>query len=131
MVRDWFNAIRTAIILGKEGGGGGQAHLNAPTISLSGSVITIVNPASNGNFCDGFDIYCNGVKVANTSLNTIDLESIGGMPTGTDTFTVRCTGTGMLDSIDSNSVTYAVLNYFYTSDNEPFYDSDGKQFISA
>ena len=124
--------FREYIVLSKvNGGGGAHPTLNAPTITLEGSIINITDSPNNGNFTSRYDVYCNGNKFLETTSSTVDIESVTGLPTGTDTFTVKCVGYGFNDSSASNSVTYSVINYFITSDNKNFVTSDDKVFISA
>lgn len=130
VIRYLMDEFRKAIIFAK-GGSGDQAQLNAPSISLTGSVITIINPSTNGNFCDGYNLYCNGEFVTTTTETTIDIEEIPNLPTGTDSFTVRCKGSKMKESSNSNAVTYAYENCFYTVDDDAFYTVDDYEFISA
>lgn len=81
--------------------------LNAPSISLSGSTLTITNPATNGNFVAGYKIYSGQEVSGYVTSTTIDLSSYIS-ESGTHTVTVRAYATGFNDSAASNSVTYTV-----------------------
>lgn len=81
--------------------------LNAPTISLSGSTLTITNPATNGSFVSGYDVYKNGTLLTSTDLLTVDLSTLI-TDSGTYTIIVKAKGTNFNESVASNSVTYTV-----------------------
>lgn len=83
--------------------------LNAPSISLSGTTLTITNPASNGNFVTKYALY-NGSTLLLTTADastTIDL-SLWITTAGTYTLTVKAKGTNFNDSASSNTVTYTL-----------------------
>ena len=89
--------------------GGEQPTLNAPSISLSGTTLTITNPASNGNFVTKYALY-NGSTLLLTTADastTIDL-SLWITTAGTYTLTVKAKGTNFNDSASSNTVTYTL-----------------------
>lgn len=85
--------------------------LNAPTISLSNSTVTITNPVTNGSFVSGYDVYKNGTLLTSITLATVDLSTLI-TDSGTYTITVKAKGTNFNESIASNSVTYTVSSGF-------------------
>lgn len=95
-----------------KGGGGEQPQLNAPTISVSSSgnqsVISISNPATNGNFVEKYKIFLNDVLWTETTATS----NIAITPLGNNTVTVKACGTDFEDSPASNAVT--VNNYTIT-----------------
>ena len=111
--------------------------LNAPTISLSNSTITITNPVTNGSFVSGYDVYKNGTLLTSITLATIDLSTLI-TEGGTYTITVKAKGTNFNESVASNSVTYTVSSGFEVqvsvrSDTEgsmDFYDGQDTSGIS-
>ncbi len=82
--------------------------LNAPTISLSNSIVTITNPVTNGSFVSGYDVYKNGTLLTSITLATVDLSTLI-TDAGTYTITVKAKGINFNDSVASNSVEYTVL----------------------
>lgn len=106
--------------------------LNAPTISLSNSTVTITNPVTNGSFVSGYDVYKNGTLLTSITLATVDLSTLI-TDSGTYTITVKAKGTNFNESVASNSVTYTVSSGFEVqvsvrSDTESsiyFYDGQG------
>lgn len=85
--------------------------LNAPTISLSNSTVTITNPVTNGSFVSGYDVYKNGTLLTSITLATVDLSTLI-TDSGTYTITVKAKGTNFNESVASNSVTYTVSSGF-------------------
>lgn len=85
--------------------------LNAPTISLSNSTVTITNPVTNGSFVSGYDVYKNGTLLTSITLATVDLSTLI-TDSGTYTITVKAKGTNFNESVVSNSVTYTVSSGF-------------------
>lgn len=88
-----------------------QPTLNAPTISLSYSTLTITNPASNGNFVTKFKVFSNGTALTEVvikgSSTTVDLS--GYFTTdGTYTINVKASAANFNDSALSNGVSYVV-----------------------
>lgn len=81
--------------------------LNAPTISLSNSTLTITNPTTNGNFATSFKVYKGSTLLTSTANTSIDLSNLI-TEEGTYTITVRASGTNFNDSAASNSVSYTV-----------------------
>lgn len=106
--------------------------LNAPTISLSNSTVTITNPVTNGSFVSGYDVYKNGTLLTSITLATVDLSTLI-TEGGTYTITVKAKGTNFNESVASNSVEYTVSSGFEVqvsvrSDTESsiyFYDGQG------
>ena len=92
-----------------KGGGGAQPQLNAPTISVSSSgnqsLISISNPATNGNFVEKYKIFLNNVLWTETTATS----NIAVTPIGQHSVTVKACGTDFEDSPVSNAVT--VNNY--------------------
>lgn len=79
--------------------------LNAPNISLSGSTLTISNPATNGNFVTSYRVYSNGtllVSTANTSVNLANYIATA----GTFTITATACGNHFSESNKSTGVSY-------------------------
>lgn len=81
--------------------------LNAPSISISGTTLTITNPASNGNFVTSYTLYNGSTAITTTTSKTIDLSTYI-TTAGTYTLTVKAKGTNFNDSASSNSVTYTL-----------------------
>jgi len=101
-----------ALVVGTHQGGGQQPQLNAPTISVSSSgnqsVISITNPASNGNFVEKYGVYLDGTwSVDTTSTSNIPITTLGN-----HSVTVKACGTDFEDSPASNAVT--INNYAIT-----------------
>ena len=92
-----------------------QPTLNAPTISLSDSTLTITNPATNGNFATAYKVYDGETLVATVTTTTVDLSAYI-TTAGTHTITVKAAGTNFVDSAASNavSVTKAAVGYKLT-----------------
>lgn len=88
--------------------------LNAPTISLSNSTVTITNPVTNGSFVSGYDVYKDGTLLTSITLATVDLSTLI-TDSGTYTITVKAKGTNFNESAASNSVTYTVSSGFEVS----------------
>ena len=90
-----------------QGGGEVPPKLHAPTISLEGSILTILDSPLNGDFCDGFRIYSDGVQITVVSENTVDLSQyITG--TGSHSVTVKSYASLFQDSDTSQAVSYSV-----------------------
>lgn len=91
---------------------GNQPQLNAPTISVTSSgnqsVISISNPASNGNFVEKYGVYLDGAW----SFDTTSTSNIPITTFGNHSVTVKACGTDFEDSPASNAVT--VNNYTIT-----------------
>lgn len=81
--------------------------LNAPSISLSGTTLTITNPSSNGNFVTSYTLYNGSTVITTTTSKTIKLSTYI-TTAGTYTLTVKAKGTNFNDSASSNSVTYTL-----------------------
>lgn len=81
--------------------------LNAPSISVSGTTLTITNPASNGSFVTSYTLYNGSTVITTTTSKTIDLSTYI-TTAGTYTLTVKAKGTNFNESASSNSVTYTL-----------------------
>ena len=81
--------------------------LNAPSISLRDSTLTITNPASNGSFVTSYTLYNGSTEITTTPDKTINLSTYI-TTAGTYTLTVKAKGTNFNDSASSNSVTYTL-----------------------
>lgn len=85
-----------------------QPTLNAPTISLSDSTLTITNPTTNGNFATSYKVYDGETLVATVTTTTVDLSAYI-TTAGTHTITVKAAGTNFIDSAASNSQSFVVI----------------------
>lgn len=101
--------------------------LNAPTISLSNSTVTITNPVTNGSFVSGYDVYKDGTLLTSITLATVDLSTLI-TDSGTYTITVKAKGTNFNESAESNSVTYTVSSGFEVSVNISSSTFDANKF---
>ena len=81
--------------------------LNAPSISLNDSTLTITNPASNGSFVTSYTLYNGSTEITTTPDKTINLSTYI-TTAGTYTLTVKAKGTNFNESASSNSVTYTL-----------------------
>ena len=81
--------------------------LNAPTISLSNSTLTITNPATNGNFVTSYRIFNGSAELAVLTSKTVDLSTLLTDP-GTYSITVKASAPNFNNSAASNSVSYKV-----------------------
>ena len=81
--------------------------LNAPSISLSGTTLTITNPASNGSFVTSYTLYNGSTVITTTTDKTINLSTYI-TTAGTYTLTVKAKGTNFNESASSSSVTYTL-----------------------
>ena len=86
---------------------GAKPTLNAPSISISGTTLTITNPASNGNFVTSYTLYNGSTVITTTTSKTINLSTYI-TTAGTYTLTVKAKGTNFNDSASSNSLTYTL-----------------------
>lgn len=84
-----------------------QPTLNAPSISLSGSTLTITNPSTNGNFVTGYKVYKGGTLLTTITATTLDLSTLI-TAAGTYSITVKASGTNFNDSNASSAVTYTL-----------------------
>ena len=82
--------------------------LAAPTISISGGVVTIADSADNGNFAEGYKVYVDGSLFA--TVQTPWTYDVSSFLTEAGTYSIRCTvyATNFNDSAVSNEVTYTV-----------------------
>ena len=94
-------------------GGGDQPQLNAPTISIAGTTLSIEDPATNGNFTVGWKLYDAGAYVDQFLTTVIQLANIQ-FSTGTHKLTVKSFGTNFKDSAASNEVTYQITEKLAT-----------------
>ena len=94
-------------------GGGDQPQLNAPTISIAGTTLSIEDPATNGNFTSGWKLYDDGSYVDQFLTSVIQLANIQ-FGTGTHKLTVKSFGTNFKDSAASNEVTYQITEKLAT-----------------
>lgn len=104
-------------IVGTHSGGGNQPQLNAPSISLSANTITITNPATNGNFVTGYNIYIDGTFYDSTSSNTYDLSTYAQGGASSASITATAIGTNFLESAESESKTW-YSNFFLSGTYE-------------
>lgn len=81
--------------------------LNAPTISLSNSTLTITNPATNGNFVTSYRIFNGSAELAVVTSKTVDLSTLL-TDSGTYSITVKASAPNFNNSAASNSVSYKV-----------------------
>ena len=81
--------------------------LNAPTISLSNSTLTITNPATNGNFVTSYRIFNGSAELAVVTSKTVDLSTLL-TETGTYSITVKASAPNFNNSAASNAVSYEV-----------------------
>ena len=81
--------------------------LNAPTISLSNSTLTITNPATNGNFVTSYRIFNGSAELAVVTSKTVDLSTLL-TETGTYSITVKASAPNFNNSAASNAVEYVV-----------------------
>ena len=81
--------------------------LNAPTISLSNSTLTITNPATNGNFVTSYRIFNGSAELAVVTSKTVDLSTLLTDP-GTYSITVKASAPNFNNSAASNAVSYEV-----------------------
>lgn len=98
--------------------------LNAPTISLSNSTLTITNPATNGNFVTSYRIFNGSAELAVVTSTTVDLSTLL-TETGTYSITVKASAPNFNNSAASNAVEYIVLaaqKYTITVTNTGSYD---------
>lgn len=94
-------------------GGGDQPQLNAPTISIIGTTLSIEDPATNGNFTSGWKLYDDGAYVDQFLTAVIQLTNVQ-LSTGTHKLTVKSFGTNFQDSAASNEVTYQITEKLAT-----------------
>lgn len=88
-------------------GGGDLPQLHAPAVTLVGSVLSITNPASNGDFVTGYKIYANDAIVATITDNQFDLSTLQ-LAVGSYTIKVTAEGNNFKPSDYSNTVSYEV-----------------------
>ena len=85
-------------------------RLNAPSISHSGSSLSISNPSSNGNFCNGYKLYKDNSLLTEQSSTSYTLTQLDN---GNFDMFVRCKGNNFQDSPDSNSLNIGVFGVMY------------------
>ena len=81
--------------------------LNAPTISLSNSTLTITNPATNGNFVTSYRIFNGSAELAVVTSKTVNLSTLL-TDSGTYSITVKASAPNFNNSAASNAVSYEV-----------------------
>lgn len=81
--------------------------LNAPTISLSNSTLTITNPATNGNFVTSYRIFNGSAELAVVTSTTVNLSTLL-TDSGTYSITVKASAPNFNNSAASNAVEYVV-----------------------
>lgn len=81
--------------------------LNAPTVSLSNSTLTITNPATNGNFVTSYRIFNGSAELAVVTSKTVDLSTLL-TDSGTYSITVKASAPNFNNSAASNAVSYEV-----------------------
>lgn len=85
--------------------------LNAPTIAISDSTLTITNPASNGNFVTKFKVFSDGTALTEATIKgsttTVDLSTLL-TTAGTYSITAKASAVGFNDSAASSAVSYTV-----------------------
>ena len=98
--------------------------LNAPTISLSNSTLTITNPATNGNFVTSYRIFNGSSELAVVTSTTVNLSTLL-TDSGTYSITVKASAPNFNNSAASNAVEYVVQaaqKYTITVTNTGSYD---------
>ena len=98
--------------------------LNAPTISLSNSTLTITNPATNGNFVTSYRIFNGSAELAVVTSTTVNLSTLL-TDSGTYSITVKASAPNFNNSAASNAVEYVVQaaqKYTITVTNTGSYD---------
>lgn len=98
--------------------------LNAPTISLSNSTLTITNPTTNGNFVTSYRIFNGSAELAVVTSTTVNLSTLL-TETGTYSITVKASAPNFNNSAASNAVEYivqAAQKYTITVTNTGNYD---------
>jgi hypothetical protein len=108
--------------------------LNAPTISLSNSTLTITNPATNGNFVTSYRIFNGSAELAVVTSKTVDLSTLL-TDSGTYSITVKASAPNFNNSAASNSVSYKVVaagyNVTVTATNYDIRVYDGQSTSGA
>lgn len=108
--------------------------LNAPTISLSNSTLTITNPATNGNFVTSYRIFNGSAELAVVTSKTVDLSTLL-TDSGTYSITVKASAPNFNNSAASNSVSYKVAaagyNVTVTATNYDIRVYDGQSTSGA
>ena len=98
--------------------------LNAPTISLSNSTLTITNPTTNGNFVTSYRIFNGSAELAVVTSTTVNLSTLL-TDSGTYSITVKASAPNFNNSAASNAVEYVVQaaqKYTITVTNTGNYD---------
>lgn len=84
-----------------------QPQLNAPTLELEGSNLTITNPSTNGGFVTTFKLFDGSNLFLTTAETLVDIsQHISSI--GTHFITARAVGTNFMDSEASNSKDYII-----------------------
>ena len=88
-----------------------QPTLNAPTIAINNSTLTITNPVSNGNFVTKFKVFSNGTALTEAvikgSTTTVDLSTLL-TEAGTYSITAKASAANFNDSAASSAEEYVV-----------------------
>lgn len=86
-----------------------QPTLNAPTIAINDKILTITNPASNGNFVTKFKVFSNETALTEAvikgSNTTVDLSTLL-TEAGTYSITAKASAANFNDSAASSAVSY-------------------------
>ncbi len=102
---DGFSEV---FVIVKSGGGGEQPQLNAPSLSRSGTTVTITNPSSNGSFVKSYRVYDGSNMISEQTGKTY---SISGFGLGEHLLTVEALGDKFITSARSgvlNASKYSV-----------------------
>ena len=82
--------------------------LNAPTIQISGRLLKLKSPSTNGNFFQKFKIFSDGLQKGETTEKEIDLYTLF-TEDGTYTLTAKCASQNFKDSDASAGVSYTKI----------------------
>lgn len=84
-----------------------QPQLNAPTLELEGSNLTITNPSTNGGFVTTFKLFDGSNLFLTTTETLVDIsQHISSV--GIHSITAKAVGTNFMDSEASNSKDYII-----------------------
>ena len=82
--------------------------LNAQTIQISGRLLKLKSPSTNGNFFQKFKIFSDGLQKGETTEKEIDLYTLF-TEDGTYTLTAKCASQNFKDSDASAGVSYTKI----------------------